>query len=382
MKSKKHAPRIILYLGAGASSFAGYHTFVDFPELLFNNDLRKVEGMPDLSPNSERILKAIRESLLRNNMATTHDNFLWRLDGYNQLLRLNQIDDVLQEFLRENTRLYDLFICTEQAINQISASTVHHYSSNRVEKAKGSSSMTFENMRKVFFLYRSLATLNETNNVLPVFTTNYDMLLEDLTGEFGNQENLQTILVNGIPGLTREMMTWNPRQYRSTVSTCTLHLHRLHGCVCWFYHGTGDSNLYFHRWDAAQQQIDKLYAMYPGRETQVGIGPHGYSFRTFYQQLQSCDLVVFIGFSFRDDDVMHVLLKALAERRGKLKMLVIDRLYTKDDVINKLENASKRTTFPFHIPNGKEIESLTMNFGRDPAFDTQILNCCRDLLCQ
>jgi hypothetical protein len=381
MTIKREDPRVVLFLGAGASYFAGYHTFVNFPELLFNTELRKAEGMSDLSPNSERILRAIRDSLSRNNMATTHDNFLWRLDGYSQFLRLNQRDDVLQDFLRESTRLYDLSTCTEQAIHQISASTIHHYSSNRVQKAKESNGKTFENMSRVLALYRELAAFNSgANAILPIFTTNYDMLLEDLVSEFSHQEKLHTLLVNGIPQISKELMAWDLQEYQNHNSKYTLHLHRLHGCVCWFYHDQGDNNVYFHRRDATQQQIEKLYAMYPGRETRIGVGPHGHAFRNFYQKLQVCDLVVFIGFSFRDDDVMHVLLKALAERRGRLKVLVVDLIYTKEDIRHKLENASHRTTFPFRIPKGGEIESLNMRFGDDPDFDSQIREHCKNLL--
>jgi hypothetical protein len=377
--NNKKKPKVILYLGAGASYFAGYHTFVNFPDLLFNADLRKSEGMPDLDLNSLRILQAIRKSLVENNKATTHDNFLWRLDGYNQFLRLNQSDIVLQDYMRGNNRLYDLFICTQQAISQISASTVHHYSSKRVKLAKEANGSVYENMCKVLSLYHRIGQINGTNATLPIFTTNYDMLLEDLVSEFAGQDKIPVGLVNGIPGLTTELMPWDAREYAQPSSQFTLHLHRLHGCVCWFRHDADDSNIYFHRYDATQQQIDKLYAMYPGREARIGIGPHGNSFRTFYKRLQECDLVIFIGFSFRDDDVMHLLLKSLSERRGRLKILVVDPIYNKDDVCNKLLDASHRTSFPFRIPKAGEIASLKMSFGYDPEFDEQIIELCQSL---
>ncbi len=157
--------KVILYLGAGASYFAGYHTFVNFPDLLFNPDLRKSE-YANLDPNSEKS-EAIRKSLVENNKATTHDNFLWRLDGYNQFLKLNQSDIVLQDYLRGNNRLYDLFICTEQAISQISTSTVHHYSSKRVEMAKAVNGTVFENMHRVLSLYHDIAKVNGINASYP-----------------------------------------------------------------------------------------------------------------------------------------------------------------------------------------------------------------------
>jgi hypothetical protein len=207
------------------------------------------------------------------------------------------------------------------------------------------------------------------------------MLIEDLVEEFGIQGNRQVTLTNGISGRTQELATWKYQEYTSEKhGECLLRLYRLHGCTCWFYHGQGDDGVYFHRRDATHQPGDRLCAMYPGRETLKGIGPHGHSYRRFYQQLQVCDLVVFIGFSFRDDDVMHVLLKALAERAGALKILVVDRLYTKEDIKNKLAEAAKRTTFPTRLPEDNEIDSIKMSFGMEPNFDLQILERCRILL--
>lgn len=374
-------PKVILFLGAGASCFAGYYTFVSFPELLFNFELRESEGLHPISPNPERILRAIRASLERNNQATTHDNFLWRLDGYTQFLRLNQSDDVLQEFLRENARLYDLHNCTEQAIHQISATTIHHYSVNRVARAEDSASDCFANMQTVIDLYRDISALNSPGAALPIFTTNYDMLIEDLVSEFNAKASEPVTLINGIAGLSQELANWTCDGYSNHFCTVpTFHLHRLHGCVCWFYHAQGDGKVYFHRKDATQQETDKLCAMYPGRETQIGIDPHGHAFRAFYEHLLVCDLAVFIGFSFRDDDVMHILLKALAERRGDLRLLVIDPVYTKLDVTMKLGQAAQRTGFPARIPREGEIQSLKMNFGTDRDFKATILRTCKSML--
>ncbi len=230
MKRIRRKPSVIVYLGAGASQFAGYYTFGDFPQLLFNAELRTAEGMPLLSDNSERILKAIKVSSERNNKATTHDNFLWRLDAYTQLLRLNLTDDVLQEFLKETTRLHDLHSCTVQAISQISATTIRHYSANRVQMAKQSNAVRYENMKRVFNIYARLAVHNGQPAFLPVFTTNYDLFLEDLTSEFGRATTTPPVsLINGISGLTREEARWDAadtpnRNGRAALSRSTAYM--------------------------------------------------------------------------------------------------------------------------------------------------------------
>lgn len=381
MKLIQREPRVILYLGAGASCFAGYHSFVTFPELLFNRQLRADENMPDLSQSSERILTAIRESLRRNNKATTHDNFLWRLDGYTQFLRLNQCDDALQDFLRNASRLYDLHICTEQAINQISATTIRHYSLNRVERARTTQSIRYENMRRVHDLYSRIAALNGDPPWLPIFTTNYDMLLEDLVAEFGESCGHQPGLVNGIPGLTTDQAGWTPVLFQTKAQVpAGFYLWRLHGCVCWFYN-EARSEVCFQRKGAAEQEKVRLCTMYPGNETEyVGNDPYGFAFRSFYRHLQTCDLVVFIGFSFRDDDVMHVLLKVLEERQGRLKLLIVDPLYSHYDVCGNLKGAASRTTMPFRVPEPSEMDSLQMLFGENTELDEGILRACKNII--
>jgi len=376
-KLQKNKPRIILFLGAGASSFAGYYTFVSFPELLFNSELRHREKMPSLPPNTERILNAIKGSLERNNKATTHDNFLWRLDSYTNLLNLNQSDDVLQDFLRENTKLHDLFLCTEQAINQISGTTVHHYSVNRVQQARLNDPIKYEKMKSVFELYSRLANFNEEKHILPIYTTNYDLLLEDLSSEFSSKIYKSDFLTNGISNNTLEESIWSHCNYNASEG---LKLFRLHGCVCWFYHNVGDNNVYFHRRDAIYQEMWKMCAMYPGKETQRGMNPHGFAFNNLYRSLQSCDLAVFIGFSFRDDDVMHVLLKALSERIGKPKLLIIDPLYNNLDIINRLHDSSSRTVFPSKTPNTNQIKYIQSHFGEDPQDLERIMDTCRQML--
>jgi len=374
-----HSAKVLVFLGAGASRFAEYYTFADFPELLFNTELRNKERLPPLSQNSERILGAVRESLLRNNIPTTHDNFLWRLEGYNSFLRLNSRDDVLQDFLQGNNRLYDLSICTEQAIRQISATTIHHYSANRVEIAKISNPTVYRRMQDVFGLYYELACLNGTPPFLPIFTTNYDMLLEDLTAEFSDAATTAVRLVSGIPEAS-ELSVWSSKLYESANGLApALHLNRLHGCACWFYHDQGDGNIYFHRKGAASLSADKLCAMYPGRETQRGCDPHGHAFRKLYASLKKCELLLCIGFSFRDDDVMHVILKTLEERPGKFRILIIDALYTQTDVQHRLEDAAKRSQFPYRVPKANEIESLTLRFGENDSV-SHVLDHAKRLL--
>ena len=84
------------------------------------------------------------------------------------------------------------------------------------------------------------------------------------------------------------------------------------------------------------------------------------------------DLIVFVGFSFRDDDVVHVLLKALSERQRDLRLLIVDSTYTKYNVASRLEEAARRSTFPTYVPENDSIAALKLRYGIETEFDTVI----------
>jgi hypothetical protein len=372
-------PNILLYLGAGASSFANYRTFADFPLLLFDKKIRQAEQLPSLPPNAERLLGAIKDSLEKIDGWTTHDRFLWTLNEYQKLLDLNVSDLALQPFLRAATQLYDLYICTTEAVNVMANTTIRHYSSNKVNDAKGNNLAAFNNMQRVWSFYSELAKLNGPLSCLPIFTTNYDMLIEDLYTEFSSP-GANSKLVNGIANLDRDGGEWSSNLYAHTRSSSTFHLYRLHGCACWYYHQQGDSSVYCHRNNSSNMGVRNLCAMYPGLEHEKGAGPHGFGFRRFYNLLQKCKMIIFIGFSFRDDDVMHILLKALAERHDSLKILVVDKLYSSQNIQGRLKEGARRSTFPTYVPAIKEIEALTIDFGVKSGFENEILNKCKSLI--
>lgn len=375
-------PSVVLYLGAGASQFAGYRTFADFPVLLFNQTVRDAEQLPPLPDAAIRLLTEIKVALESQDGWTTHDRFLWRLNEYEHILNLNRSDPAIQPFLRDASRqLFDLWCCTQAAVNVMAQTTVRHYSSNRVVPAHQSDPTTYQNMKRAYSLYMKMAELNGASGCLPVFTTNYDMLIEDLCSEFHESSTTRQPLANGLLHVNEEGETWVPLTCDGKCTACSiLQYFRLHGCASWFYAQPGDPNVYFHRKDAHTKPISNLCAMYPGLERERGAGPHGHGFRALYRMLQVCDLIVFIGFSFRDDDVMHVLLKALAERQGQLQLLIVDSTYTKHNVASRLEEAARRSTFPADVPEDTCIVAMKVRYGVDEGFDDRILTQCKQML--
>jgi len=374
INSPNVAPKIVLFLGAGASSFAGYYTFAAFSDLLFDKELRNREGLPPIDRSTEKILKEIETSLKNRRIPTTHDNFLWKLNSYADLSELVAQDPVVKSRLGTTDRLFDFESQTRAALEEITATTIQHYSVNRVPKAKQHEQERHNRMRRVLQFYYSLASLTDPNaQYLPVFTTNYDMLIEDLVSDTG----YATSFFTGFPGYTTESASWSPNNYPTELRG--LHLYRLHGCVCWFYHGPHDPDVYFHRRDCCSRPREYLCALYPGREIYSGLDPYKTGFRKFYELLITCKLAVFIGFSFRDYDVMHILLRANAQRQKPMKMLIFDSLYQDRDILANLSEASKKSLFPCRIPALNEVQSICGNFAEDD-FDEKLLDIINQLI--
>ena len=378
-RPNKVHPKIVVFLGSGASAFAGYRTFETFPSLISDETIRIQEELPPLHSTTLPLLEEIRQTLLIAGKHTTHDNYLWALSDYKTLWHTLRLDGVLRTRFLKSTNLWGEFAyfaqITYDATKDITLITLKHYSANRVRMAKQQNEAVYDAMKRVYSLYMQLASINNPDvPFLPVFTTNYDMLIEDMFIEFGRSNPLLFPLTNGISGNVTEGVHWCKTQFPQTyLDLRGLYLYRIHGCVCWFYHNIGDENAYFHRLDCMGQNSDKLCAMYPGQEAYPGANPHGFGYREFHRMLLDCDCILFIGFSFRDDDVMQLTLSTNAQRRVPLKIIVLDPALRDTDALASLEASSKRTPHPARTPDPKEIVSIDARFGYSD-FDTKLMD--------
>jgi hypothetical protein len=212
---------------------------------------------------------------------------------------------------------------------------------------------------------------------LPIFTTNYDLLFEDLFSEFGDSSKFTPKLVNGIPNCTKDGSIWCEEEYK--VQPAGIHLYRLHGCVSWFWHPSEKNVVQYSRSDTLQHPLANLCAIYPGSEVSLGLNPHVFGFRKLNELLLSCKIVVFIGFSFRDNDVIHILLSANARREQSLKLVVVDPTLTSGSVIERLSNSSLETQHPIRLPETGDIHCINIRYGID-NFSQDISNVIDQLL--
>jgi hypothetical protein len=358
-------PRIVLFLGAGASSVAGYHTFAAFPDLIFSNEVRDQEKLGKLHNTTRVLLKEIEQALRIVGKATTHDNFLWALNDYTKLWHVLRVDDVLRSRFLKSTVQWSEFAyfsqTVEDAIRDLTATTIRHYSANKVQASHQTNNPNYALMRSLFEFYSLLAVKNSNQTpYLPIFTTNYDLLLEDLFSEFGDHSKSTLKLVNGFPGCTKEESTWSEEEYQARLEG--IHLYRLHGCVSW-WNPSGRIVLQHRRSNIPQYPLANLCAIYPGCEGSLGLNPHAHGFRKLNELLLNCSIVIFVGFSFRDNDVIHILLSANAQRQQPLKLIVVDPTLTNGTVIERLGNSSLKTQHPVRMPEPHEIHCINIRFG-------------------
>ena len=349
---------VVLFLGAGASDFAGYKTFRGFGDLILDRVVRYQEQLPDIAPDTPRLVEEMRAALERVHVPATHDNYLWLLTDYRNFCEKFDTHTGLQSrFPRILDDIRSFRTLAATVVDDLTKTTFCHYSRSRDTGAIG------EEIRS---LYEGLAIYNSpTEPWLPMFTTNYDLLLEDL---FADQNRLPARIPfsNGIPGRTRRGAKWNQKAYESG----GLQLYRLHGCISWFQDNaeTPGSSISFARPDNIDGSLlSRLCVMFPGREMELGRNPHGFGFRLLFAALLSCRKALFVGFSFRDDDVMQVLLAANASRETPLRLLMIDPRIGANDVLRSLEGAARRSPFPVRLPQESDISCLREGFGGDGA---------------
>jgi hypothetical protein len=351
----------VLFLGAGASDFAGYQTFRGFGDLILDPLLRYKEGLPSIAPETPRLISEIHEALERMQRPATHDNYLWLLTEYNNFCEKFDTHTALQERfppIKDDVRSFHAL--STSAINDLTKTTFCHYSRYRKADAR----------TEIRSLYEELAILNDNNApFLPVFTTNYDLLIEDTFDEAYNIPG-KLVLYNGIPGCTRPGTQWSSDAYQDT----GISLYRLHGCIAWFCNGHEQASAPVWRRSETidTNLLSRMCVMFPGREIEHGRDPHGFGFKLLFNSLLHCRRVLFIGFSFRDDDVMQVLLAANALRDEPLTILIIDPRLTRGDVLRQLEGAARRSASLVRIPSEGNVRSKRMRFGE--------ANCRNDVL--
>jgi hypothetical protein len=374
-RPKRNNNKVSLFLGSGASAFAGYRTFRNFKDMLDNGSIRETENLPQLHPDTPGMVDEISNFLATCDREPTHDNLLWVLNDYKLVCSNLSKNHKLRN--RFENRIHGQFSELERLVNDtiddITRVSIHHYSRDRIEWAKQHNGSAILASRDIMLFYDILAKYNSASRPrLSLFTTNYDLLIEDLFAHEIYQADYSLITGFGPPPYDGKQ--WNVDEFKPR-NVNSFHLWRLHGCAAWAYHEFRDENVYFHRQDALQQNWrQNACVMFPGREIWRGNRPHAQGFHACYDSVLSSKGIVFIGFSFRDHDVIHLLMVAGHHRLTPARIAIINPELNFDYVRARLQDAASTCTFPVMLPTEENVRIFRVRFGSEKVNHRELAN--------
>lgn len=211
---------------------------------------------------------------------------------------------------------------------------------------------------KAIELYSPLLTGLAEYHPLPVFTTNYDVVIEKL------HDSGLVDLVDGFASEKYLKSRWSrePYDFYNPSGRPEVILFKLHGSVDWVY--TPSEGI--QRVDIPKRELGgaRRVIAYP---SQLKKDIHEEPFRTNYDYLIACLLhakaCATIGFSFRDQEIVEEFRQAM-ELNDDLKLIIIDPMA--EAVLTHLENkvGFQSITFksgfrPTHTPVCEEFNNQT-----------------------
>ena len=215
-------------------------------------------------------------------------SFFLMLTHYLELWKTLRIDSILRDrFLSSVDQFSDFdsfYRIVEKTIQDITEFTVRHYSENRISE-------NLDIAANVYNLYENLGQINsEKYPFIPVFTTNYDLLIEDLFQKFTVKDKKSFQLINGFSDCTliqtenaesncNDHCLWSDASYKNSKRQ-GFHLFRLHGCVCWYLQDPTNVTVQCKRGQAQNIPQQALRIVMPGFHKPGGTGPQGYGFRS------------------------------------------------------------------------------------------------------
>lgn len=311
--------KIVLFLGAGASAPFGYPTTEQFlenikkrlkgNEALLLADLMKVEGVSDI----EHVLQML------DTLPLVDNNFLKFIKAFPHSINIakasRKISDSINLGLSLREKIYDE-IFNEYELNP---------------KTRKDACGAYAD----FFAYL-LQQFQEPNQGFIVFTTNYDRVIED----FCAQSDFR--LIDGFMHEPRaRVYRWEPKQFEEIGDLSTIKLFKLHGSLSWRRkHNGGIVEIQSEQKSSGRGVYKENILIYPASKEKPDIEPFITLYDYFEKHLKEADVLISIGFSFRDEYLNEILNRSLGSKKkvffvtvgGTLTPIIkksnIDRFYS------------------------------------------------------
>lgn len=182
-------------------------------------------------------------------------------------------------------------------------------------------------IERVLEVYRPLfetlfSFIDPSRNCIPVFTTNYDLAIET----FCHSAGLEFDLVNGLEHDTCEQeVIWNPSEFEhfQLGGQAKIVLFKLHGSVDWIRVLKTDKVIKAApMYDALDSDYYQNVLIYPTGDKMALGEPYLTAYRYFSKCCEFAKVVVAIGYSFRDYNVLNALINAW-ESKEELYLIIV-----------------------------------------------------------
>lgn len=274
-----------LFLGAGASVFAGLPTTIG----LMDGVRTRVKNTGKDAYNLDNITKTI--------INQDHYKDVEKLyDGIDRMLRLrDEVSNIRPVFtvVEANSALKNTIDALRRVRLVIRDVLLESFAIK---------SNTHNTIRQMYDMVRSVIGDGGTGEFL-VFTTNYDSVLE----KYCDKKDLD--MVNGFRQEGRGVFVW--RDEWSTDAADYMHLVKLHGSIFW--HEDADGEI-VETGTVAQRDYkhDVMIAPTEGAK-EYGRKPFPALWEHFEKKIEKVDVLLVIGFSYRDDEIVGMIKDRLKE---------------------------------------------------------------------
>ena len=292
--------KIALFLGAGASSIYGYPTTQRFIEELKDklgktvegnllNDLLKVPHIKDVEHVIELLesMQVFTKHPLKEFVSTFPMTQSFGHTGFNVNDELRIIENLMDRIRDDVYRQYEFLPSTIEQITE-----------------------AYFPLFEMIFEWR--------NDIeVPVFTTNYDCVVE----EFCHSNEITCIDGFKLNTVSNDF-EWNPAEFKKKPSKrkTLVKLYKLHGSLNWRMRS--DSTIVrigAEERTRGSRRYKQNLLIYPAEKMKPDIEPFGKLHELFTDEFINSDLAIFIGFSFRDQYLNDVI----KHSSGKTKVIIV-----------------------------------------------------------
>ncbi|KIX12466.1 hypothetical protein [Dethiosulfatarculus sandiegensis] len=402
---------VFLFFGAGASAAGGYKTFLTFPYMFWRSP--DSDGELQTNQKTYKLLEQIRDQLQRKNKALTLDQYLEMLDNYKRTLRNMFSDNQLREVINQSrlsfSKAQNLNNTIERLRTNICSLTAYHYMAPPNE---------IDYLKRLRTFVNSLF-INDKSTHVYIFTTNYDLVpeyafsdnldLQQYANKYWQSANLNegNVWDNGCfksknelykfyngfsnfrnaklgiktpckdifvdESIAGERIYWDSKSYKQGMESNenALFIMRLHGCVAWIYNDSKaiqpgkDNKVCFNLSNPVniKRHFERLCVFYPGKETPIGKQPHALSFQIMSDLALKLRTITFVGYAFRDIDVVSVIMNSLRDSLSidkalKKEIILVNPAMTVDDFYNSLAIIQNSIATPMYKGDSDLFDSV------------------------